>query len=42
MIELEKFACCCTRCLCQNDVYQQDHVCAECTYGRHEGPRKQN
>jgi len=40
MIELEKFPCSCKKCYCQNEVYESGKVCAECTYGLHEGPKK--
>lgn len=39
MIDLEKFSCCCTKCYCQNDVYESGKICAECAFGLHEGPK---
>ena len=38
---LEKYNCDCRRCFCLNSVFSYDNVCAECTYGIHEGARKQ-
>ncbi len=41
MFKLEKYHCSCKKCFCPNAVFgSNDNVCAECSYGIHEGPKK--
>ena len=41
MLKLKEYQCSCKKCYCMNPVFGHNHnLCAECSYGIHEGAKK--